>query len=383
MSDPSRTEKATPKRRSKAREDGMVLRVPDLDATLLLWANFFLFIALWGSTFTLMLNQTAYFLKRTADSTNYISYENLGVLGTDLLSIVLRILLPFLGLNWLVALAVQFAQHGFKPSFSIFKPKFERLNPFQGFKRLLSMRSLVETAKSLAKFMILTWAAYAVLGPKMSLILSTLSLPLGQTVGLLQETLFALYRNVMLAMLAIAAVDFAYQRHTFEGNLKMTKQEIKDEAKDAEGNPEIKSRQKSAMFTALVRRIRIAVPKASVVITNPTHFAVALKYDTQSAAPICVAKGMDQIAFQIRKIAQEHDITIVENPPLARAIYRTVEVDKPIPSELYQAVAQVLAYVYRLKGSLSPSSNIPIAQRRQREAAAASVDGDLARQQIA
>lgn len=351
MKDPGKTEKATPKRRKKAREDGMILRVQDMDATLLLWANFFLFIGLWGSTFTLLANQTAYFLRKASDP-NYLMDGNIGSLGTDLLSIVLRVLLPFLGLNWLIALAIQFAQHGFQPTFGMLKLKFERLNPFSGMKRLFSFRSLMETAKSIAKFAILVWAAYGVLGPRMGQILSTLQLPLGQTVAFMQDTLFALYRNVMLAMLVIAAADFAYQRHAFEDNLKMTKQEIKEEAKDSEGSPEIKGRQKQMMVAAVMRRIRTAVPKASVVITNPTHFAVALKYEPGSLAPICVAKGVDHLALQIRQIAKEHDVTIVENVPLARALYRSVDIDKAIPSELYQAVAQVLAYVYRLKGSL-------------------------------
>jgi len=354
MKDQARTEKATPKRRAKAREDGMLLKVPDLDATILLWANFFLFLGLWSSTFALMAQQTSYFLKKATDA-NYLVDGNLGNLGADLLNIVLRILLPFLGLNWLIALGIQCAQHGFKPSFGLLKLKFERLNPFAGAKRLLSARSLMETAKSLGKFLILFWAAYSVVGPKMGEILSTLGLPLGQTLAMMQATLFALYRNVMLAMLAIAALDYAYQRHAFEEGIKMTKQEIKEEARDAEGNPEVKNKQKSLMVAALVRRIRTSVPKASVVITNPTHFAVALRYEPGSLAPICIAKGADHLAFQIRQLAKEHDITIVENPPLARALYRSVEVDEAIPSELYQAVAQVLAYVLRLKGSLGTS----------------------------
>ncbi|MBP1625580.1 MAG: flagellar biosynthetic protein FlhB [Holophagaceae bacterium] len=351
MKEPGRTEKATPKRRAKAREDGMILKVPDMDATLLLWGNFFLFLGLWGSTLTVLTSQTAYFLRKATDP-SYLMDGNMSSLGTDLLSIVLRILLPFLGLNWLIALAIQFAQHGFQPTFGMLKLKFDRLNPFSGMKRLLSFRSLMETIKSLAKFGIMAWAAYGVLGPRMGQILSTLQLPLGQTLALMQDTLFALYRNVMLAMLVIAAVDFAYQRYTFEDNLKMTKQEVKDEARDADGNPEIKGRQKSMMVAALMRRIRTAVPKASVVITNPTHFAVALKYEPGSLAPVCVAKGLDHIALQIRQIAKENNVTIVENVPLARALYRSVDVNKAIPPDLYQAVAQVLAYVYRLKGSL-------------------------------
>jgi len=209
----------------------------------------------------------------------------------------------------------------------------------------------MDTAKSLAKFVIVVWVAYSVLGPRIPLFLSTLKLPISQGLLVMEETLFILYRNVMLAMLLVAAADWAYQKHSFEESIMMTKQEVKDEAKDAEGNPLIKGKQKQLMFTAAMHRIRQEVPKASVVITNPTHFAVALRYDEKTAAPVCVAKGADHLAFKIREMAKVSGVTIVENPPLARALWRTVDLDKPIPQDLYQAVAQVLAFVYRLKGA--------------------------------
>jgi flagellar biosynthetic protein FlhB len=269
----------------------------------------------------------------------------------DLLVIVLRILLPFFGVNFLLALANQFFQHGFHPIFKTLTPKFGKLNPVPGFKRLFSARSLVEILKSLGKFLIMAWMAYLIIGPRMPIILSTLKLPLGQSIQFLQETLFLLYRNVMLAMLALSVADFAYQRYEFEKGLKMTKQEVKDEAKDAEGNPEIKGKQKQLMFASVMRRIRSQVPKAAVVITNPTHFAVALKYDPDTAAPICVAKGIDHLALKIRERAKTSGVPIVENRALARSLYRSVELDRPIPPELYQAVAQVLAFVYRLRGA--------------------------------
>jgi flagellar biosynthetic protein FlhB len=155
----------------------------------------------------------------------------------------------------------------------------------------------------------------------------------------------------MIAMLILALIDFFYQRQVFEKNMRMTKQEVKDELKDSEGNPEIKRFQKQQMFQSLLRRIIAQVPKASVVITNPTHFAVALRYDEKTAAPICIAKGVDHLALKIRERATVSGVTIVENPPLARSLYRSVELDRPIPPELYQAVAQVLAYVYRMKGA--------------------------------
>jgi flagellar biosynthesis protein FlhB len=348
--DPERTEKATPKRRDKLRQEGTVLRAPDLDAAVMLWANLFLFVAAWSATFTLMAQQVAYFLKATAAAGQF-STADLQSLALNIFFIVLKILLPFYAVNFLVALANQFRQHGFKPHFGLLAPKFEKLNPVPGFRRIVSPKAVVEIFKSLAKFFILGWVAYLVLAPRIPVLLTTLKLPLGQSLHYLQSTLFIMYRNVMIAMLVLALIDFFYQRHAFEKGMRMTKQEVKDEAKDAEGNPEIKRFQKQQMFQSLLRRIIAQVPKASVVITNPTHFAVALRYDEKTAAPVCVAKGVDHLALKIRERAAVSGVTIVENPPLARSLYRSVELDRPIPPELYQAVAQVLAYVYRMKGA--------------------------------
>ena len=348
--DPSKTEKATPKRRDKLRKEGTVLRATDLDAAVLLWANLFLFLGAWGATFTLMAQQVAYFLKATAEAGHFTAAD-LQSLTWSIFSIVLKILLPFYTVNFLVALANQFRQHGFKPHFELMAPKFDRLNPVPGFRRLVSVKAFVESLKSMAKFGILGWVAYLVLAPRIPILLTTLKMPLGQSLHYLQTTLFILYRDVMLAMLILALIDFFYQRQAFEKNMRMTKQEIKDEMKDSEGNPEIKRFQRQHMFQSLLHRIITQVPKASVVITNPTHFAVALRYDDKTAAPVCIAKGVDHLALKIRERATVSGVTIVENPPLARSIYRNVELDHPIPPELYQAVAQVLAYAYRLKGA--------------------------------
>lgn len=208
----------------------------------------------------------------------------------------------------------------------------------------------MEILKSVLKLLIVGWVAYAVISPRLPKIMGTMLMPLDVTIRMLQETLFVLFRNIMIAMIAIAFLDFMYQRHVFEESLKMSKQEVKDEMRDAEGNPEIKGRQKSLMVSAMMHRISTQVPKATVVVTNPTHFAVALQYDRETSAPICVAKGVDHMALKIREAARKADVPMVENRPLARALYHTVALDKPIPPELYQAVAQIMAYVYRLKG---------------------------------
>lgn len=348
--DPSRTEKATSKRRDKAREEGSLLRVPDLDSTLLMWGNLFLFAALGSSTVAMLATQVSQCLRR-AGQPGQLTEGTLPSLTLDLALATARILLPFLAANFLMALGIQAIQHGFKPTFKRLIPKIERMSPASGAKRLFSGRSMVELLKSLFKLLIIIWVAYTVIGPRLPQILSTQKQPLAQTVGYLQETLYILYRNVMLAMILLAVADFLYQRHAFEKSLMMTKQEVKDESKDAEGNPEIKARQRAVMMAAAMRRIQTQVPKATVVITNPTHFAVALRYDEGTAAPICVAKGIDHLALRIREIAKGAGVTVVENPPLARALYRQVDLDKPIPPELFQAVAKVLAFVFRLKAA--------------------------------
>jgi flagellar biosynthetic protein FlhB len=350
MADPSKTERATPKRRQKAREQGSLLRVQDMDATIMLWGNLFLFLGLGASTLTLMARATAFFLAKAGQS-GYVSVENLQSLGVDLAGVVARVLLPFLAANWLLALVNQLFQHGFQLHPGLLTPKFTKLNPAGGFKRILSAQSAMNLLKSLFKFAIIAWVAYGVVAPRMPAILSTMNLSMKQSLGFMQETLFVLYRNIMLVMIALAAADFMYQRHVYEEGLKMTKQEVKDEAREAEGNPEIKQRQRSMMYASAMRRIITQVPKASVVITNPTHFAVALRYDPGTSAPVLVAKGVDHLALKIRERATLSGVTIVENPPLARAIYHNVELDRPIPADLYQAVAQVLAYVYRLRGA--------------------------------
>ena len=350
MADPSKTEKATPKRREKAREEGSLLRVPDLDATIMLWGNLFLFIALGGTTLTLMGHMMAFYLRKTGEA-GLVTEGNLQALALNLFSVLLQVLLPFLVANLLLAMANQFLQHGFKLNTKALSPKFSNLNPASGFKRLFSTKAMVDLLKSLLKFILIAWMAYAVVVPRMPTILATMKMPINQSMAYLRETLFILYRNVMLVMIFLAGADYIYQRQTFEKGLRMTKQEVKEEAKDSEGNPQIKAKQRAMILSSAMRRIATQVPKASVIITNPTHFAVALRYDERTAAPVCVAKGADHLAMKIRERAKLSGVPIVENPPLARALYRHVDIDKPIPSDLYQAVAQVLAFVYRLRAS--------------------------------
>lgn len=345
----SRTERATPKRRERAREEGSVPRSADFDAAILLWGNFVLFFALGAATVGLLAQQLAHFLG--AARPGALEEATRANLVLEVAWIFLRVLAPFLGVNLVVALATGFLQRGFQISTKALGLKMERLNPATGFSRLLSARSFVELLKSLLKFSLLAAVAWHALSPHLPGLLSTSRMELHQAMDLLTGTLFVLYRDCLLAMLALALGDFAWQRYDWEKSIRMTKEEVRDEVKDAEGNAQIKQRQREVRNARARQRMLAAVPKATVVVTNPTHVSVALQYGEESPAPICIAKGLDHLALKIRETAKTHGVTLLERPELARALYRSVEVGQPIPSDLYQAVAQVLAFVYRLKGA--------------------------------
>lgn len=229
-------------------------------------------------------------------------------------------------------------------------PKFERMNPLSGLKRMFSVMALVELLKALAKFLVVLAVAIVVLKLRREDLLSmaneTLPIAIGHSAWVLVHSLILLACSLIL----IAAVDVPFQVWDNKKKLKMTKQEIKDEYKDTEGKPEVKSKIRQLQREMADRRMMAEVPKADVVITNPTHFAVALKYDPQGlGAPVLVAKGADVIALKIREVAGEHDVVVLESPALARAVYYSTELDREIPAGLYLAVAQVLAYVYQLR----------------------------------
>ncbi len=319
----------------------------DFDSTLLLWGNYFLLLMAGGFTLALMGQQMTQLFREARPG----ALADIGLLVRRVGFDTGRILLPYLGANFLIALLVQMAQRGLHVTGKPLQPKFSRLNPVAGFGRLFSVRSLVELLKSLAKFFILAWVAYLVIGPRLQGMLGTLNAPLGQSLAFLGDTLFVLYRNVLLAMVVVAVADFAYQRFHYEKSIRMTKQEVKDESRDTEQSPEVKGKLRNLMLSAAQRRMLAAVPKATVVISNPTHFAVALRYERGDAAPLCLAKGVDFMAIRIREKARASGVVVVENPPLARALHASVRVDRPIPRDLYHAVAQVLAFVYRLKGA--------------------------------
>ena len=261
--------------------------------------------------------------------------------------------LPVFLVGVVVAFVCDVAQVKWRPTAKPMQPKFNKLSPIKGFSRIFSKNSLVELIKSIAKIGLICYVAYSYLVDRVGEIFILYGLGITQAIGLIGEIVMDLGIRIAVVYMIIAFLDFAYQKWKHHNDLKMTKQEVKDEYKNQEGDPQIKGRQRQRMREASMRRMMQQLPEADVVITNPTHYAVAVKYDPdQYEAPYVVAKGENYLAQRIKDIAKENSIEIVENKPLARMLYANVEVGGLIPPELYQAVAEVLAFVYHLKGKI-------------------------------
>ena len=272
-----------------------------------------------------------------------------------LVEFALILLLP-LGVLVAMGLAAGLVQNGLIFSGESLKPKIEKIDPMKGLKRLFSLRAVAEFVKGILKLLIVGTATAMIAIPE----LSGIEQYAGADIGLLLEKIWLLAIKILIAVIAIMAViaglDFMYQRYEFNKQQRMTKQEVKDEHKQTEGDPIVKSRLRQIRTERARQRMMAAVPQADVVVTNPTHFAIALQYDPATmAAPLCVAKGIDFIALKIREIAEAHDISVVENPPLARALHQAVEVDEEIPPEHYKAVAEIISFVFRLQGRPMPA----------------------------
>ncbi len=247
-----------------------------------------------------------------------------------------------------LALATDIIQiGGFLVAWDALTPKLTNLNPLSGFKKLFSPRSLVELAKSLLKLLVIILVVYPILKEEQASLLPLIETPITDTIALLGQLALKILVRSSLAMLILSIFDFAYQRWQHTRDLMMTKQEVKEEHKQSEGNPQIKARIRSLQRSMARRRMMAKVPKATVVITNPTHYAVALEYHKGLEAPKVLAKGQNLVAQRIIKVARKHRVPVVPNPPLARALYKHVELDGQIPITLYRAVAKVLAFIYQ------------------------------------
>lgn len=268
------------------------------------------------------------------------------------LRVGLLMVLP-LGVLLVFGLSASLGQTGLLFTFQKLAFDFNRINPRTALGRIFGVQGLVELTKSVIKMGVISAVAYAVLKPQAENLPLLPQLGMMSIVSYMQGLIVRLLFAVALIAIIMALLDWFYQRYSFHRRLRMTKQEVKDENRQTEGDPMIKARIRSLRVQRARQRMMASVPKADVVITNPTHYACALKYDMETMnAPTLVAKGQDLVAVRIRQVAQEHDVPVVENPPLARALYATVELDREIPPEHYKAVAEVISYVFKLKGKL-------------------------------
>ena len=349
-----KTEEATERRRQKERERGNVSRSKDMEAALVMVVS----IALMGLFGKSMIHNIQNMLVQSFSQTNYTEISADNVMGVlyPYFQYLGYILLPFFVL--LVIFAILIIRLDVGHVFSLEKVKFnlENLSPrrmLQNAKRIFNPfepKTMVEFAKSIIKIVVVGACGFSAINSRRGDLMGLVGLETPIAVKIILSILFNMIINMCLAMLVLGYIDKKYQHYEYEKSIKMTKQEVKDEQKDTEGDPKIKSRIRSIQMQMARQRMMSSVPTADVVVTNPTHYSVAIKYDkTQAPAPMVVAKGVDYLAFQIREIATANNVPIVENRPVARALYNTVPVDGIIPSDLYVAVAEILAFVYRAK----------------------------------
>lgn len=274
------------------------------------------------------------------------------VLGNSFIKI-LWLIFPVLTIAFIIAFLMNVVQQKWMVTTKPLQPKLSKISPLSGFKRIFSTRQLVELAKNIAMILVIAYIVYGEIKKKYTLLFTLYNIGLTDAVLLIGNLIIDIGIKVSALFLVIGFIDLAYQKFKFSEDMKMTKQEVKDEFKNTEGDPQIKGQIRRRMQEASRRRMMHDLPQADVVITNPTHFAVALKYEANSGkAPYIIAKGADYVAFQIREKAKEYNIEIIENKPLARLLYHNVDVGEEIPRELYQAVAEVLAMVYKIKNNL-------------------------------
>ncbi|MDE6921236.1 MAG: flagellar biosynthesis protein FlhB, partial [Lachnospiraceae bacterium] len=262
-------------------------------------------------------------------------------------------LLPFFIVGIVIAVGINMLQFRFQVSTKPLKPKFSKLNPISGAKRLFSKEKIIELLKSIAKIILIMAIVYSTVKDDWVYLVQFYGMPLNQAIELIGSVVINMGLKISLVFMIVAFADLFYQRRKFNNDIKMTKQEVKDEYKNAEGDPQIKGKIRAKMREASQRRMMQDVPKADVVITNPTHYAVAIRYDAATGtAPVVLAKGADYVAQKIKEIARESKVEIVENKPLARMLYANVDIGQEVPPELYQAVAEVLAMVYKMQGKI-------------------------------
>jgi flagellar biosynthesis protein FlhB len=353
MARDDRTEKATPRQRRRAREQGQVARSPDLGGSVVVAVGLFALSLLGPKIAASGAGAFREIFSHIANPTQATSAAGLADLMRTALSVIALAVAPVAGACLVAGVLTSVAQVGFKPSPQSLKPDFRRLNPASGIKNLFGPNAIFEAVKAVAKVAVVGAVAALALLPglrTMAAYVGVSPLALGATSG---SSALSVAQRAALAYLLIGLVDYAWRRRRHERQLRMTKQQVKEEQRQHGLPPEVKAALRRRQTQLARARMMAAVPDADVVVANPTHFAVALSYDGSRTAPEVIAKGQDLVALQIRRIAEEHGVPVVSDPPLARALHASVEIGQIIPEELYAAVARVLAFVYKLAGQRS------------------------------
>ena len=357
--DPSKTEKATPKRLNKARNRGNVAKSQEVAKTITLLAGFLALYAYIHVIGKEMMDLYRHFLDHNFE---FVPEPNnvmnlMFWLAQEVAFMVLPVILT-IGLVVIITLRLQVGKLW---TTKVFKPKLSRFNPIPGIKRMFfSKDTLIRMLKNLLQALVIGIAPYVVIANEFPNFITLFHANAWALTSYLMEVGAKVVQYALAPMLVIAIADFFYTRWDYQENLKMTKDEVKDEMKQMDGDPKIKAKQRQKMMEMMRRRMMAEVPKADVIITNPTHIAVALKYDAlESPAPMVVAKGAEHLAQKIKEIAREHNIPIRENKPLARALYKSVEVGESIPEEMYQAVASILASLPKFRNKAASQQTVP------------------------
>lgn len=350
--DSQKTEEPTPKKLEEARKRGQVALSREVNNWVMLAAATLFIVAFSGTMMSAFFDMFKVFIEQAHDLPAMPG--GLGVVLGESVKIALKIMfLPFLILL-AAAFFAPFLQIGplFAPE--IIKPDLSKISIIKGFGRLFSMRSLMEFVKGILKISVVGLVAGIIIYPYLDKFEHMMDMPISMSVIELRFLVIKMMVGVLVILMVIAMIDLVYQRYEYNKKMRMSRQEIKDEYKQSEGDPHIKGKLRQLRMERARQRMMQDVPTADVVITNPTHFSIALKYNPdENPAPIVIAKGVDEVALRIREVAKENDITLYENKPLARALYDVVDIGEMIPTEHFKAVAEIISYVFRLKGKLN------------------------------
>lgn len=354
--DSSKTEDPTPKKLDESRKKGQVALSREVNNWVMLFTGTIVVLAIGPSAMSALKEHLKSYIEKSYMFPSIPGGASF-LLEKSLYEVMSILALPFVVLM-IAAFAGPFLQIGplFAPE--IIKPDISKVSVFKGVKRLFSMRSVMEFVKGLLKIGIVSVVGVILLYPFYGTASHFVGLPVPIMVDELQALVLRLMSGILVVLLVVAVMDLLYQRFEHYKKMRMTQQELKDEYKQTEGDPHVRAKLRQLRQEKARTRMMQAVPEADVVITNPTHFSIALKYDPDEMdAPIIVAKGVDDLAMRIREIAKENDIPLVENRPLARVLFDKVDIDAPIPEEHYKAVAEIISYVFQLKGKFKPANN--------------------------